>query len=255
MKSALLDRTNPYRAIEGTLLRGADVAKWNSEKFEQFFDFSNRLYDNETRKISCSTERVLGLESDLSDETCTHAEFMHRINKWTDENPTDTSNKGFYMRFSTLLRVVVQYLKRHPSAMTPEIREKISDKPQYAWCMDNFATKVTVIGAEVVEQDNNSYVGNVQVKEGKVPNTEKLIMDGILKVGELYLTIANSISKKDVEKMNVKDKIGSLQKLSSIHATLKNFKPNSQIFQQININSSGREELETALLDFAREEQ
>lgn len=255
MKQELLNHRNPYRAVEGKLFAGADIAKWDSQKFEEFFDFSNKLYDMEKLKISCTRERVLSLEAEMEEEGCTHNEFMHRISKWIDENADDVANKGFYMRFGTMLRVVVQYLKKHPSALTESMRDKLADKPQYAWCLEHFAPRTTVIGAEIIEAVHDSYTGNMQTKDAKVPNTDKLIMDGILKVGELYLTIANSITKKDLEKMNVKDKIGSLQKLGSIHATLKNFKPNSQIFQQININASGREELETALLDFAREEQ
>lgn len=254
MKTALLNHTNPYRAVEGKLFAKADIPSWDTAKFEQFFDFSNRLYDDDKKKISCTRDRILLLEAEIDEEGCTHTEFLHRINKWIDENSADVANKGFYMRFGTMLRVVVQYLKSHPSAMTDSIREKLAGKPQYEWCLENYAEKVTAIGAEIIENENTSYKGNMQTKDGKVANTDKLIMDGILKVGQLYLDIANSIKPDELKKMNVKDKIASLQKLSSIHSTLKNFKPNSQIFQQININASGREELETALLDYAREE-
>lgn len=255
MKSALLDHTNPYRAVAGKLFAGADIAKWESKKFEEFFDFSNRLYDMETHKISCTLERILSLESEIENEDCTHTEFLHRINKWSDETVTDGSSRGFYMRFGTMLRVVVQYLKKHPATLTEGIKAKISDKPQYAWCLENYAEKTTIIGAEIIEQNNNSFDGNMPTKHGKVANTDKLVMDGLLKVADLYNTIANSIKKEDLEKMHVKDKIAALQKLAPVFATMRSFKPNSQIFQQININATGREELESALLDYAREEK
>lgn len=254
MKEALLNHTNPYRAVEGKLFAMADIAKWDSQKFEDFFDFANRLYDTERQKISCTRDKVMMLEAQMEEETCTHAEFLHRINKWTDENTTDNANKGFYIRFATMQRVVVNYLKKHPSSLSDTVRAKISDKPQYAWCLENFAVKTTAIGAEILETENTSYEGNTKYKSGKTANTEKLIMDGILQTMELYTTIASSIKKSDLLKMNTKDKIAALQKLAPIFNVVKNFKPNSQVFQQININASGREELESALLDYAREE-
>lgn len=256
MKEELLNHENKYRAVQGVLFRNADMGKWEPEKFDRFFHFLERFYDSEKAKISVTNDKIQMMEKEMRDPECTHVEFMYRIDRWftTDQESVFLSKK-FYPRMATMMRIVIGYVKLHPTVLTQEIIDRIKDKPQFSWCLNTFKTKTTDIGAEVIEVDNVAFEGNKLVQGGaKGRNPELMMMETMVQSMSLIETILKSIDKKELMKMSVKDKIGALQKLFPVYGIMKNFKPNGNVFKQINIYSAGRDELEKAILDFGDDE-
>lgn len=246
------DVGNKYRAVRGILLRNAEVAKWESQRFIDFFDFLDRFYafdKDEKGKISCTIQRIQIAELEMKEENCPYIEFMFRIDRWTEPFDGDV-HKKFYIRLANLMRIVIRYCKFHPAVLTEELRNHIKDKPQYSWCLTNYKTTITKVGAEVVDSNTMGFQGNTLLTGMGSANADQMMLESIVKVASVYDMIASSISKRDIEKLNIKDKINALQKLSFIHSVTKSFKPNSRIFQQINVYKAGKDELEKAIMDF-----
>lgn len=249
------DRHNKYRIVKGILLKNADVQAWDETKFVSFFDFLDRFYVvlNGKGKLNVTLEKIQFCEQQLTEEPeGSFAEFMWRIDRWTE--PFDGSiHKSFYIRTANLMKIVFLYLKNHPELITDAIKEHCKGKVQYEWILSNTRVVTTKMGAEVVEHSHGGYEGNVPIRAGYADADARMI-DSILKVANVYDMIASGITKKDIEKLNVKEKINALQKLSFIHTVTKNFKPNNNTFKQINIYKAGKDELEAALLDFTKQE-
>lgn len=84
-------------------------------------------------------------------------------------------------------------------------------------------------------------------------NAAEVLVGAINNVIEIYNKLSASISEEDIKKMSVKERIGALQKLSYIHQTTKKFKPNLN-FIKINTKEATAESLESALLDFNKDD-
>lgn len=249
------DRHNKYRFVKDTLLRTFDVQTWEEEKFLAFLSFLDSFYEvvYGKGKLAVTVVKIQLLEQKLSEfPDNPTAEFMWRVNRWSEPFDGDV-HKKFYIRVANMMRIVFGYLKQNPAVITDAIKEHCKGKIQYEWILTNTRIVTTKMGATVVEHDPTGFTGNSMQAAGYA-NADKVMLDSILKVANVYDMIASGITKKDIEKLNVKDKINALQKLSFIHTVTKNFKPNNNTFKQINIYKAGAQELEAALLDFTKQE-
>lgn len=93
----------------------------------------------------------------------------------------------------------------------------------------------------------------IRIDETK--SAQEILIEGAKKVAALYNALVDSITEDDLNDLTTRDKIAAIQKLGHIHEVVKNTKsPSSVKFQQININSASKEELEALLMDTAMEE-
>lgn len=249
------DRENKFRFVKDQLLRTTDVAGWDAAKFLSFFVFMDRFYAIVfgKGKIEVTILKIQLCEQVLSEfPEDPMAEFLWRINRWSE--PYDGSvHKKFYIRLASMMRIVFGYLKQNPAVVTEEIKEHCKGKIQYAWILSNTRVVTTRTGASVVEHDNTGFTGNMMTPVTSA-DTDKTMMDAILQVGSILNMLSSGITKKDIDKLNVKDKINAIQKLLPVANIIRNFKPNGNTFKQINIYKAGKDELEAALIDFTKQE-
>jgi hypothetical protein len=181
---------------------------------------------------------------------------MWRIDRFYSADDPDAVSvfRSFYPRFASMSRIVFAYLKKHPAILDSSLIEKIEGKPQYDWCMNLYRTKVTRIGAEIVEEDESGFEGNRLVKGSRdgisVPNAERLYMDSMIRAADLYNQLLKSIKPSEFRSMDIKDKISALAKLADVNKGMRNFKPNATVFNQLNVYGAQRDDLEKAILDF-----
>lgn len=248
------DRHNKYRFVKDTLLRNTDVQGWDEAKFLSFLVFLDRFYEivYGKGKLAVTVLKIQVCEQVISEHPDDPiAEFMWRVNRWSEPFDGDVHRK-FYIRVANMMRIVFGYLKQNPVVVTDAIKEHCKGKIQYEWILSNTRIVTTRMGAKIVEHNNTGFTGNSMENVGHA-DADKVMLDSILKVANVYDMIASGITKKDIDKLNIKDKINALQKLSFIHTVTKNFKPNNNTFKQINIYKAGKAELEQALLDFSKE--
>lgn len=253
----LKDTSNKYRAVESkdrlSVIKSAEVAKWDSTKLLQFYQFCMLFWEEGKFRCNSGTMHNVYYANDNYPEW-PYKEFLHRINIWFDQKK-GYNYAAFNTRFITMTRVVNSYVKKHPGLVTPEIVEILKDIPAYAWILETYKTVTTKTGATVLEVDytRNDEKGFKREDQTLDLSPEKNLLQAMMKVTDVYNMIAGSITKDEIKKMNVKDKINALQKLSFINGAVQKFKPNGNTFQQINIFKDSREDLEKAILDFGAE--
>ncbi len=239
----LKEYASNFRAVQGVLLRNTDLKEWNSDKFDTFFDFMMRFLSKGT--IVVSNEVLQELEQEMVLDTCTHREFMHRVDRWYDAADPKAC-KPFHPRLMTMLRVVSGYLEKHPEALAPATIDKIAGLPQFARCIPSGTRALADFGGGITEQEDDRARSFERQQ-----NYESILVSNIKKIAVLTEDILGSIKRKDIMRMDVTDKIAAVQKLSYVYNTVKGFKPGSNTFQQINIYKDSKEDLEKSLLDMA----
>ena len=88
-------------------------------------------------------------------------------------------------------------------------------------------------------------------------NASEILVGAVNKVIEIYNNIASSISDDDIKKMQVKEKINALQKLSYLHAAIRNAKQtkNTMNFIKIDTSNAKAADLEEALMNMDKDDE
>lgn len=239
---------NPYRAVQGTLPRKREVQEWSHDRFTDFLAFVTFFVDKDIIKVTKVKRQAV--EEYLNIDYHPWQEFLYRINCPLD-NPEATDRK-FYYRLASMIRLVGGYLKQNPALVTEEMKEGIKDNPRLNWIIPHYKVVDTAIGAEVVVPatlDTTTFV-----KRTTSPlNAEVTFMETMLKTANLFDMIVSSIKPSEIRSMDIKEKIAALSKLSFIGTNLRQMKPTTQVFKQINIHKANKEDVEKAILDFAQE--
>lgn len=247
-----------YLAIKGTLPRERDISEWNEEHFLQFFAFVNDLCEVRTKDgksdttIKITEEKMKALEDEVNNTTPTFkTEIMYRIDQFHSD-PTATPRKMFY-KLNQFIKQVGHYVKKHPSVVTDKIKEAIEPNPRLNWILKLYQERMTKLGnAAVVEPYNINTTKWQNEKTPSVATPQVKLMEAMTHLADVFVTLSKSISAKDIKKMDAKDKLSAISKLSFVLGEARRFKPNVAVFQQINVNSAAKEDLENALLDFAK---
>ena len=108
-----------------------------------------------------------------------------------------------------------------------------------------FTTERSAIGALITKPNTDD------LAHFKMP--EQAYHEAMLKISNVANELLESISKQDIKKLPVKDKITLantlLQTMSRVQGGQK---PNMQVFKQLVINQAGRQELESAMLEYTK---
>lgn len=233
--------------IQGFLPRLTDIAKWDEQRFIDYIDFCEFFLDGPKKDTYRVTQIKLNAMKKLieDDYNPNWHEFAIRINKWEVQ--------GYMQKLLAFSRIVFGFLKRNPAFITETILKRIEENPRFNWCLVNFKIDKTRTGIEIIAPQTLDNAGNAggskQIVSGREP--ERLFLDSAYKLMNIINTVASSIKPADIKKMKTTEKIKALRELSYVFTLTKGYKPNSQIFQQINVYSAGREDLEKAILDYA----
>lgn len=238
-----------FLAIKGELPRKVELAEWSEFHFLAIFRMVNFFMEKETIKVTA--DKMLALEKKVLDESYDplQAEMLYRIDKFHGD-PTATP-RAFFFRLTAVVRKVGEYVKQNPSVITENIVNEIKDNPRLSWMLHNFRAVQTKGGAVVVEQ-NTLDTTTTQGKKVVGSDPQEKLMESMYIVADKFLLIAKMISKDDIKKMSGKEKVAALASLSFIFGVTSKFKPNTAIFTQINNYKSDKEDIEKALLAFAK---
>lgn len=248
----LADHDNTYRAVVGIFPTKTELSKWTTEKFSDFYKWTDWFYNAEKGKDAVNSFTI-GAMNAYCKKNPDHVwnEFWHRTAfKMKNGDWDGISGNARYM---IMVRVVNNYVKANPVVLSQETIDSLKKKKNFSWVLECFKDTTLRIGAEIVEVSNKGITGTKPDNMSRVESPEKRLLEAMGKIANIYEMVASSITKKQIESMSVKDKIAALQKLSYVHQATRNFKPNSIIFNKINIHKDGREELEKAILDFSNE--
>lgn len=243
-----------FLAVKGATPKAAEMAEWKEEHFLQFFQVVNFFTEQSgsTQVVKVTMDKVKALEDQIFHGESFEgfkAEILYRIDAFAKE-PT-TNPKKFYNRLAVMIRCIGKYVKENPSVVTEKLFEEAKNNDRINWCLMNFTTTKTRTGVDVViphTQDTTSFVPR------KTSNADPQVklLDSITYLSDVYLTIAKSLKKKDLQKMDAKDKIAALSKLSFILEMARKPRHTIGVLNMINATKENKEKLEEALLNFGK---
>jgi hypothetical protein len=249
-----IDLDTAYRAVRGALPRRREVAEWKEQQFLDFINFIEHFCEPKRGTLSVIVTKAKWEAAEKTLDLPYHPwqEILYRIDRLTKD--TRFNAGSIYIRIAAYNRAVLGYLKNNPAAVTDEMRKKIEPNPRLNWCLKQFTDTTTKIGTDIVLPHTTDATGSYP-KPIAHRSGEKMMLEGQMRVFNLFEIIAGSIKAKEVKELDVRDKISALQKLSFIFNAAKSFKANSQTFINLNVNAAKREDLEKALLDFGKHKE
>lgn len=236
--------------VRGKLPTKRDIVDWGDEKVMQFLRFVDFFTEEGVFKLT--VDKVNEADA-LAEEEPFWDEFLTMIDVYPQRGDKVAKFKN---RFYTFTRVPLTWLKTNPHAVTLEMYEIMRNNARMEWASKHFKVEETETGAEIVvmDQDETTDPGrkNVSPAASHVNTPQVQFEDAKLRMATLAQALVKSIPVTELKKMSTKDKIMAFDKLMNTMQKMMNTRgPNTMIFQQINTNKAGKDELEKAMMQFA----
>jgi hypothetical protein len=232
---------NPYKSLQGKLPTRAEVALWPTDKFLDFFRFYCFFLEEKVSSGGTSDQTLIvtdlkrqRIEEYLEVPHHPYQEFLWRINCFI-LNPKTTS-KMFSHRILSMYKLVGLYLQKTPSAITGEMRDMFVANPRFNWIIPKVTTEI---------------VPTEELPVTDITTADVTMANTIIKTAALFDAIVTSINKRDINKMEMNDKIKALRALSFIYTQARQYKTENTIFANINIDKTSAEDLEKKILEIS----
>jgi hypothetical protein len=241
---------NPLRAVKGELPKKRDVVDWPEEKILQLLRFVQPFIVDE--KFKCTIEARKTAELRAQDEPY-WPEFLIRIDK--PVGGEGASEMQFRMRMMNMLRQVLAFVKQYPHVVTETMLPILQSTTRFSWCLHNFAAKETKLGAEIVVMQNRDTtdpsIANPKPDLTKVATPQIRFNKSLMESVGVMEMLLRGIKQKDINAMGTKDRIKTATALAAtLTKTFSQYKPNVQVFQQINVSQAEREDLERVMFEY-----
>ena len=234
----------PLRIVKGKSLTYNDLQDWTPEQYINFFKFIQFFHGLQINEESLRLIEML--------PKAQYGELLARAAIPFREHPPNVIEKRIREVIAGFALTVGKYLKENPGLMTESMLEAINKVPRLQSIAKHFKVSRTDTGLVVIEPENSVIDEPQAVKSA---NAEVSLMESMLKTASIFDMIASTIKLSELKGMDVKDRIAALQKLSFVFSLSQKSKPNSNVFNKINIITANKDQLEKSILDFANEEQ
>lgn len=242
-----------FRAVKGILPKKAEIVDWSSEKICALLQFASiSLREREYRgKKEFTFNWDKKFEDDVAMNDNTHfIEFMTRL-----KGDPDMNHLGLRGRLTSMVRTVLSYVKSNPHIVTDDMEILLKSSDRFNWALNNFETKKTAIGAEVVSVNNEETTQvdrkNSQQLQTNLTMPEVQFNQSMLMMTSLMKDMLASIKKKDLKNLDAKDKLKlAIPMLAAVAKAVSSKKPGALTFKKIVINSASKDDLEKAILDY-----
>lgn len=243
--------SSKYRAVKGKLPKKAEIIDWPEAKLLALLAFARVFLEGEGYVVD-STRREAA--ETRSAEEPYWEEFLARINQ--PLGTKDATHQRFRIRLMTLIRVPLAWLKSNPFAVTEALQAQLESTPRFSWCLTTFVEKTTDIGGTIVAMQNRD------TTDPSMPNYKRSVTDvdppqirfnkALLESVAIFEQLTKSIKPSDIRNLQTKEKLRYMTAMAAtLTKTFREYKPNVTVFQQINVNKAERDELESAMYDYA----
>jgi hypothetical protein len=245
------------RDLAGVLPMKPEIADWSQAKIESYLRFA-RLF----MEVSKDKKRS-GSHTFAFDENRWQAAKENKEEEYWDEFRTrvlipkvgiaegrwQQKMKG---RIMMMTRIVGSWLKSNPFAITEEMESLIKDNDRLEWIKNTFTVKDNEVGGTLVVPDTTEMVDEEKPGEVSVSNPLVQYNQALLKMATVFNTLVKGIKVKDINEMDVKDKLKLAVPIAQALAkTFQGKAPQGNIFKTLIINKAGREDLEKAVLNYS----
>lgn len=237
---------NPWRVVQGKLPTQKELSDWSHANWMDYLRFLEFFIGEGKRgeMFQVNQLRVKQVEAFESIDNHPWHEFIYRINV-----PSSSPPKAFYGRFQNLAKIGLTYLKRHPGKVDEEMEELMKKYPnRMGWALQQFTVTDTPHG-EIVQRDSRVRDG-FAVRNTPLPSITAKLFEGQLKVADIFVELAKSLTKGELKALETKDKITALSKLAPILA-MAGRKTATNHFTQINMHGNVKD-MEAAMIDYVK---
>jgi len=231
-----------YKEYEGVSLKKVMLENWTDAHFLNWIRLVHFFTDKTEKKLRF-TELSLKAFREACRENEMWKEWMYRI----EANKLDYDIGTISGRFLNSNRLIGSYLQGNPHKVTNQMRGIMEINIYLKKYIEPFTTKTSAIGADIVTTNSDD------LARFELPEVQ--YHKAMLKMSKVADELLDKISRTDIKKMSPKDRIslantllGTLSRVQGGH------KPNMQIFKQLVINQAGRQDLESAMLEYTQDQ-
>lgn len=241
---------NPYRKVMGKVPTAVEMASWSHDQWMDFLRFTALFIERDIEKdietFKFTDDKRNTLNDFLAIPSHPFQELIYRIDRW----PGEHSNADYRFKFQAMVRVVLTYLKQHPSLIDPNMKVIIDSYPKrLGWVLAQYKTIQTHAGEMTVRDDSTDTQSTVTM-----PSIQTKMMNSLIKVADIYENIAASIKDKDVKDMKLTEKLKALKDLSFVFATTSKKQATNHL-TMINIGGKNAKAVEEGMMDYIKKSQ
>lgn len=257
-------KDDPWRRVRGKLPRKKDIPDWSPEKLLAYInfidDFTSKDPDSKVEdNFNCTPEHIKTMEA-KSETIPYYQEFLARINVEVPpikkiSNP-DKPYNPFHARFITFVRTPLSFLKQNPSYVSKGMYDIMVNNNRMDWATRHFTLFTNELG-NVVVKDTQEYTD--PKKPNAAPNSTALkspqvvFNESLYQLAEIYQTLLSDIKPQDLRKLTTNQKLQHVNTLTkTLASAFGKYKPNNLTFNQINVNSASKNDLEDAILSYQK---
>ena len=235
-------RNMDYKTVKNKNFRSTELAQWGEKQYITFLRFVEQFMvpSEEGPKYSGINDLWRKAEEVMLMPDHPFQEYLWRIDRFTSGK--DTSYRKFFKKVNDLMQTVLKFIQNNPAVVTDEMRKILEMYPRFAWSLKQSAIVETTMGFPVV------------APQAALASFDQRLYNAGVKTVDLLEKLVDSISDRDLKTMKARDKMIAIGRMGYIFNIAKSLKPNTKIFNTININGASREELEASLLRNARDE-
>lgn len=236
-----------FEVFEGHQPTNVDMTRWPEDKFlaliEFFLLFSSATPEN-PKGWSVKQAHVdeVWEKYGFSMENIYFREFLVRLKV--------RKSLQFRSRMDAMRRITGVFFRRNPGYITPQIIQLCQRHAELSEMLETFRTELTKAKTEITIQNEDSGVSGMAMKTPEV-----LYQGAIHKLLSIFNDLAGSISNYDIKKMKTKEKFDALSKMGFILNVARNNKTKSQVFLNLNVAASERQDLEEKLMEYTAEQE
>ena len=238
---------NPYKIIEGKFPTYREMNEWPEERWLTLLDYLDFFIEIVSGKemFKVSEAKMKEMELLLKEKNHRFHEFIYRIGLWKKEK----TPRQFYYKLNSLSLHCLSYLKKKPALVSQNIKERLEKRPtRFGWALKQYKVNDSNAG-ELVQRDTKALDG-FEEKNIAMPSIQADVMTAQTKIVSIYKELANSIDIRELKRMDIKDKLNQLTKLSFI-LTAATRKVTNNHFTQINLNGDVKEQ-EKLMLEYVK---
>ncbi len=232
-----------------------ELSSWTESQWITFLRFCEfYIVTKEDGKVSISItkEKWKHGEEFLKMPDHPFQEFLYRINFFTFDS--NASEKKFYFKLVSMMKFVLGFLRVNPSIVSEEMKKIIEPNPRLNWCLKQTKIVETVAGEIVVPDKLDRVESDTKGNNQSIASYDQQLQESMIKTTNLLDRLVAQAAGRDLSKMETKDLLLAIGRMSWVFSAGRQMKPNKMVFKQLNINKAGREELEKAMLDFNQDE-
>lgn len=249
--------TSKFRAVKGVLPKKIEIVDWSTDKIHSLLIYASlALRDREYRgKI----DKTFVLDEQFREtvkqyDNAYFEEFSARL------DILNVSSLGAVGRLSNMVRTVLSYVKSNPHVVTESIEAMLKTTKRFSWALNNFKSETTKIGAEIVSVDNEETTQldrrNADQRQTNLTLPEIQFNQSLLYLSSLLQSMLKGIKKKDLESLDAKDRLRlAIPMIATMSKALNVKKPQSLIFKKLTINTSNKDDLEKAILEYGQAQE